>query len=180
MQKVVGSNPISRLPRLVVIAVLVALAAGGCGSGSGETTTRSGTRTGTQPIRADFISLADTICANHRSRREDLESQARELGPITSARQGQRIAALLREEAANRRAEVRELEALPDPSPERLGAESVFALIRAQAKVLDEWADAYDDLDRRRIRRLQFRLAASSELAAGRARKYGFDVCGQS
>jgi hypothetical protein len=180
MQKVVGSNPISRLPRPLVIAVLVALAAGGCGSGSGETTTRSETRTGTQPTRADFVSLADTICANHRSRREDLESQARELGPITSARQARRIAALLREEAANRRAEVHELEALPTPSLHEMMAASVFPLIRAEAKVIDEWAAAYDDRDRQGIRRLQARLALATATAALQARKYGFDVCGES
>jgi hypothetical protein len=165
---------------VVAVLVLVALTLAGCGGGSGKTTTRSETRTQVGPSETGFVALADTICANHRSRREDLESQARELGPIDSAAQASRIAALLREEAANRRAEVRELEALPTPSFHEMRAASVFPLIWAEAKVLDEWAGAYDQLDRRRIRRLQFRLALATAAAAQGARKYGFDVCGRS
>jgi len=168
------------LPRLlVVIAVLVAVAAMGCGGGSGKTT-QGETRTGAPPSGTAFVALADTICANHRSRREDLESQARELGPIASRGQAARIALLLRKEAANRRSEVRELEALPTASADEAMAASVIPRIRAEAKVIDDWASAYAELDRRRIRRLQFQLAAITASTAGRARKHGFDVCGQS
>jgi hypothetical protein len=166
---------------LVLLVVFIALVSAGCGGGSSQTTTRSETRqTGEPSSEADYIAVGDAICKNHQSRREDLESQAGELGPIVSAGQAHRIAALLRKESANRLAEVRELEALPTHSAGDATAASVFPLIRAEAKVIEDWAGAYDDLDRRRIRRLQFHLAAISQTTAGRARKYGFEVCGQS
>src|SRR5690349_8678805 len=187
MQKVVGSNPISRLPRLtrptglglrgvsscgasfcpvrgLVPIGLIALLATGCGGGSGSTTTASHGQASFGPrAKADYIEVADAICRNHQSRREDLESQARELGPITSQANADRIAALLRKESRNRRAEVREIEALRGPAG---GAAPVLAPIRAEASLIEEWAKAYDRLDASAIRRLQIQLGLVTAKAA--------------
>jgi hypothetical protein len=166
------------LPRLLLFAVLVALAAGGCGSGSGETTTPTPTPTPTQagPAETDVVALADTICRNHQSRREDLESQATDLGPITSREQAHRIAALLRKESQNRRAEAGELEGLQGSWA---SLARVVAAIRAEASVIEDWAKAYDRLDSADIQRLQIRLGAITVKAAKAARADGFEVCGQ-
>jgi hypothetical protein len=165
---------------VLLLVVVIAMVAGGCGGGSGKTTTRSETRTTERPLsKADYVAVADTICKNHRSRREDLESQARELGRISSAEESHRIAELLRQESDNRVAEAEELNGLQPPSADAATAASILSLVRAQARVIDDWAKAYDDLDREAIRRLQIRLGALAAEARERARSYGFEVCGQ-
>ena len=176
MQKVVGSNPISRLPRLFLLAVLVALAAGGCGNGSGKTTTRTPTPTQVGPSETEAVALADTICRNHQSRREDLESQAADLGPVTSRATAHRIGALLRKESRNRRAEASELEGLQAPPA---GLAAVIASIRAEANLIEDWSNAYDQLDSASIRSIQIRLGVLTARAAKEARAEGFEVCGR-
>ena len=156
---------------------LIVLVAAGCGGGPGGTTTASPGQGSTEPrSKADYVEVADTICKNHQSRREDLESQARDLGPITSRRSARRIAKLLRKESRNRRAEARELEDLQAPGG---GAAPVLASIRSEASVIEEWAQAYDRLDPAGIRRLQIRLGLVTAKASRAARAYGFEVCGQ-
>jgi hypothetical protein len=48
------------------------------------------------PSKTDFVEQADAICYNHLSRQEDLESQASDLGPLTSKDEAHRVAELLR------------------------------------------------------------------------------------
>lgn len=161
---------------LVPIGLIVLLAVG-CGGGSGGTTTASpGQASAAPPSKADYIEVADAICKNHQSRREDLESQARELGPITSPASAHRIATLLRKESRNRRAEVRELEDLQAPG----GRDApVLVLIRGEANLIEQWAKAYNQLDPGAIRALQIRLGLVTAKAARAGRTYGFEVCGQ-
>ena len=189
MQKVVGSNPISRsasiasldwVRRLALVLALIPVVAAGCGGGSTETTTRAGPQLHGGPLaKADFIDLADAICRNHQSRREDLESQATDLGRLNSEGKAHAIAALLRQESSNRKAEVQELEALQPPSGDVTRVGSILSLVRAETTLIDKWAEAYDDLDAEAIRRQQIRLGLTSAKAAARARAYGFEVCGQ-
>ena len=81
--------------------------AAGCGGGSGEKTTAVDPRPDAGPqTEAQYVELADAICHNHQSRREDLESQARDLGPLTSKDKAHRVAELLRQESSNRRSEI--------------------------------------------------------------------------
>src|SRR6185437_13776254 len=90
--------PAASLTRVkgAVPALLFAIVAVGCGGGSTETGTHAETQQQTHPrSRADYIALADVICRNHQSRREDLESQARELGPLTSKVKARAAGALL-------------------------------------------------------------------------------------
>jgi hypothetical protein len=164
----------------LLLVVVIAMVAAGCGGGSGKTTTRSETRTSERPpSKADYVAVADTICKNHQSRQEDLESQARELGRISSAEKTHRIAELLRQESDNRVAEAQELDGLRPPAADAATTASILSLLRAQARVIDDWAKAYDDLDSEAIRRLQIRLGALAAEAGERARSYGFEVCGQ-
>jgi hypothetical protein len=164
--------------RIATVALVLAVLAAGCGGGSDETATGVATRDGQLASKAEFIELADTICRNHQSRREDLESQASELGPLTSKEKARQIAALLRQESANRRKEVEELRVQQPPADAGRVA-SILSLVGAEVSVLERWADAYDRADAEAIRRLQIRLGLTAGRAADRARAYGFEVCGQ-
>ena len=123
--------------------------------------------------------MADTACRNHQSRREDLESQASDLGALTSKEKAHRVADLLREESANRRAEVEELRGLHPPATDVATVNSILALVNRETKVIDSWAGSYDAGDAEGMRRLQIRLGLTAGKAAQRARSYGFEVCGQ-
>ena len=161
---------------MLLIPVLTA----GCGGGSKETTTQVATADdGRPPSKADYVGLADAICRNHQSRREDLESQAGELGPLTSKAKARQVASLLRQESANRGDEVQELRDLQPPLADAAKVDAVLSLLSAEREVLDRWANAYDDLDDVAIRRLQIRLGLTAGKATERARAYGFEVCGQ-
>lgn len=165
--------------RLAVLLTALAVLAAGCGGGSDETATGVATRDGQLASKAEFIELADTICRNHQSRREDLESQASELGPLTSKEKARQITALLRQESANRRKEVEELRVQQPPPADAGRVASILSLVGAEVSVLERWADAYDRADAEAIRRLQIRLGLTAGRAADRARAYGFEVCGQ-
>ena len=56
---------------------------------------------------------------------------------------------------------------------------SILSSVQTEARLLDRWAQAYDDLDADAIRRLQIRLGVTVARAAEGARAYGFEVCGQ-
>ena len=166
--------------RIAPLVLLIPVLAAGCGGGSKETTTQVATADdGQTPSKADYIGLADAICRNHQSRREDLESQAGELGPLTSKAKARQVASLLRQESANRRDEVQELRDLQPPPADAAKVDAVLSLLSAETAVLDKWANAYDDLDDVAIRRLQIRLGLTAGKATERARAYGFEVCGQ-
>jgi len=163
-----------------LLSLLFPLLAAGCGGGSTKTATQVETRhEGPAPSRADYVELADAICKNHQSRREDLESQAGDLGHLDSKGKAHRVAGLLREESDNRMAEVRELETLQAPPADAGTLDSILSAVRAEAVVIERWAQAYDDLDAERIRSLQIRLGLTAAKAANQARSYGFEVCGQ-
>lgn len=165
--------------RIALLALLLPLAAG-CGGSSDETTTGVDTQLRPGPgSKADYVELADAICRNHQSRRDDLESQASDLGPLTSNAKAHRVAELLRQESANRREEIGELSDLEPPVADAAEVDSILSLVRAEAGVIDTWAAAYDDLDTTAIRRQQIRLGVTAGRAANRARAYGFEVCGQ-
>jgi hypothetical protein len=168
--------------RIALLALLIPAVAAGCGvGGSAETTTQvTGQQRAGPSTRADYIELADVICRNHQSRREDLESQAGELGPLTSKEKARRIADLLREESANRRAEIGELGDLQPPAADEAEVNEFIELIHTEATVIDSWAAAYDDLDEPAIRRQQIRLGVAAGKAADRARAFGFQVCGRA
>lgn len=151
----------------------------GCGGGSKETTTQVATNDGQPSSKPDFVELADTICRNHQSRREDLESQAAELGPLTSKTQAREVADLLRKESANRRAEISELGDLDPPPADAGEVNEILELLRTEADVIDTWAAAYDDLDAEAIRQQQIRLGLTARRATDGARAFGFEVCGQ-
>lgn len=163
------------LALFAVIALLVA----GCGGGSAETTTRDETQLNQPSPKSDYLSLADAICRNHRSRQTDLEDQAAELGPISSPAKAHQIADLLRKEADNRMAEVRELDALQPPPAEAVVVGPILSGIRAEGRLIKIWADTYDDLDLERTRRLQIRLGVITAETERRAQAFGFSVCGQ-
>lgn len=162
------------LPALLSSVLIVA-----CGGGSMKTTTPSTTKGEPPRSRDDFIEVADAVCRNHQSRREDLESQAGELGALTSREKARRVAVLLRKESANRRAEVAELRSLQPPPTDRPAVDEILSLIGAETRVIDRWADAYDAGNPAAIRRLQIRLGVTGERATVRARAFGFEVCGQ-
>ena len=165
--------------RIALPALLCLTLAAGCGDGSEETTTHVATNDGPPPSKADYIEVADAICRNHQSRREDLESQATEVGPITSTKRARQVARLLRQERANRRAEVEELRGLQPPPADTTTLNSILSLVSAETGVIDRWADAYDAGEAENVRRLQIRLGVTVGKAAQQARSYGFDVCGQ-
>jgi hypothetical protein len=165
--------------RIALLSLLLSTVAAGCGGGSDEATTRVATNDGQPPSKAAYVGLADAICRNHQSRREDLESQAGELGALTSKAKARQVAGLLRQESANRRAEVQEVRGLQPPAADAETVDSILTLVGAETVVIDRWAMAYDDLDAAAIRRLQIRLGQTAGRAAQRARAYGFQVCGQ-
>jgi hypothetical protein len=166
------------LGKTAVLALLVSALAAGCGGGPDETTEVK--TIAPQPqSRADYVERADAICHNHQSRREDLVSQASDLGPLTSKAKAHRVAGLLREESSNRRAEVSELGDLPPPAADAAQVNEILELVRTEADVIDTWAAAYDELDAAAIRRQQIRLGLTAGRAAARARAYGVEVCGQ-
>jgi hypothetical protein len=161
----------------VLLTLLLPTLLAGCGGDSPETTTQVETqRIGPMPW-ANYVAVADAICSNHRSRTEDLESQASELRPLNSPGKAHEVADLLREEGRNLRSEVGELETRRPPVPE-LALGPFLTVIRARAVAIDEWADAYNHLDEGRSRKLQTRVGALTAAAELRARKYGFHVCG--
>jgi hypothetical protein len=166
--------------RIALPALLIVTLAAGCGGASKETTTQVVTTPARPQSKAAFVDHADAICRNHRSRREDLESQAGELGPLTSRAQAHRVAVLLRKESSNRRAEISELGDLQPPPADAAAVNEFLELVRTEADVIDSWAAAYDDLDEPAIRRQQIRLGLTTGRAARRARAYGFAVCGQA
>jgi hypothetical protein len=164
-----------------MLALLIPTVAAGCGGGSAETTTRaSGQPSAGPPSKADYIELADAICRNHQSRRQDLESQAGEIGPLTSKEKARRVADLLRQESSNRRAEAGELADLQPPPRDAAEVDEIISLVRSEADVIDTWAAAYDDLDQAAIRRQQIRLGAAAGEVADRAQAFGLRVCGQA
>ena len=159
---------------------LIPVVATGCGGGSDETTTRVETTVDQQPpSKPDYVEVADVICMNHQSRREDLESQASDLGPIDSAAKARRIADLLRKESRNLTAEAHELDALQPPPADLAPVASFLSGVRARARLIREWAGAYDDLDGARIRRLRIRLGVITAATEQRAQAYGFNACGR-
>ena len=163
------------MPVLLIVVVMV-----GCGGGSTRTATRVDTHLEVgPPSKTDYIQLADVICKNHQSRREDLESQTINLGRIDSRAKARRVAQLLRLESANLMAEARELQSRQPPPADAGRVASVLALVRAKAHLIDDWAKAYDDLDTAEIRRLQIRIGLATAKARERAQAYGFEVCGR-
>jgi hypothetical protein len=166
--------------RIGLLGVLIPLGTAGCGGGSTETATQVATQQSGQPLsKVEFIAQADAICHNHQSRREDLESQANELGHLNSE-QAHRVADLLRQESDNLMAEAQELQALRPPSAGATTLSSMVLIFAAEASVINDWAEAYDDLDAREIRRLQLRIGAVTAKAEGIAQAYGFEVCRQA
>jgi hypothetical protein len=165
--------------RIAPVALLCLTLAAGCGRGSKATTTQVATNDGPPPSKANYIEVADTICRNHQSRREDLESQASDLGPLTSKEKARQIARLLRQESANRRSEVDELRGLQPPPADAEMVDTILSLVSAETGVIERWADAYDEADAAGVRRFQIRLGLTAGRAADRARSYGFEVCGQ-
>ena len=163
------------MPTLFLVMVLA-----GCGGDSKETTTQITTNAPQPQTKAEYVQVADAICRNHQSRREDLESQAGELGPLSSKAKAHNVAKLLRQESSNRRAEIGELGDLRPPAADAAEVNEILELVRTEADVIDTWAAAYDDLDEAAIRRQQIRLGVTAGRAAQRARAYGFEVCGQT
>ena len=161
------------LPTLLFLAL-----AAGCGGGSKATTTGVAT-SGAPPSKADYIEVADAICRNHQSRREDLESQADAVGPLSSPARARRVAGLLRKEADNLREEAQEVEDLSPPQVGRTKAESVVQAIRGRADAIEHWARAYDRPDERAIRRGQLRVGFLTSVAEQEAGGYGFRACGR-
>jgi hypothetical protein len=162
-----------------LLFVLIPVLAPGCGGGSDDTTTTVETRVDQQPpTQPDYSEVADVICMNHQSRREDLESQASDLGRIDSAAKAGRIADLLRKESRNLIAEYQELEALQPPA-DLTQVTAVLSGIRARARLIRNWAGAYDELDGTQIRRLRIRLGVITAATEERAQAYGFSACGR-
>jgi hypothetical protein len=100
-----------------------------------------------------------------------------ELAPITSGETGE-VAALLRKQADNQRAEVKELLALRPPGAEAADLASLLSILSAEITDLDDWADAYDRGNAKEIRSSQARVATHNAEASALARGYGFKVCG--
>src|SRR4051812_152729 len=165
--------------RMVWPALLVGLAIAGCGGGSSETTTRSETQ-GAEPVtKPDYVAFADVICRNHDSRTADLENQTIELGRLNSERSAHQVADILRQESDNLSDEARELQARPPPPADVDTVRSVLSLLRAKAGAIEDWANAYDELDTLKIRTTQARIGAATAKLRGAAGAYGFEVCGQ-
>ena len=161
-------------------ALLIAIVAAGCGSGSTKTATQVETQQGQGPLsKAEYIALADVICHNHLSRRQDLESQAVAVGRLTSVGKAHQVANLLREESDNLVTEVEDLQSLQPPSADVGTVESILSLARTKAALIGKWSKAYDDLDATAIRRVQIQIGVATAKARHTARAYGFDVCGQ-
>jgi hypothetical protein len=159
--------------RGVVLSILVgAIVMAGCGGG----TTRSTTQV---ESKANFIALADVICKNHQSRREDLESQTIDLGRLNSRDKAHQVAELLRQQRSNLVREVNELQGRQPPPDEVGRVRSVLASIRAKADLIGAWAKAYDDRNVAEIRRQQVRIGLATAKMRKAARAYGFEVCGQ-
>jgi phage I-like protein len=162
-----------------LLGLLIALLTVGCWGGSDKRDAQVTTRqVGPQQSEAAFIEVADAICGNHQSRREDLESQVAALGPLNTADEAHEVADLLRKEGRNLKSEIRELEARRPASPEP-ALSSFISVTRARAAALDHWARAYDELDQRRIRTLQIRVGMIAATAELRARKFGLRTCGR-
>jgi len=156
------------------------LAIAACGGGGTETVTQVRTQTSAEPLtKAEYIAAGDAICRNHRARREGLEKQAADVGPIVSKDQAHRVADLLRLASDNLMVEVRELQGLQPPTADASTLGSMLSNLSAQASEIDDWADAYDNLDAREIRRFQARIVEDTATATGIAHGYGFKVCGQ-
>jgi hypothetical protein len=158
--------------RIATLFLLSGLVVTGCGGGSKQTTTA-------MTSRADYIQVADAICHNHQSRRDDLESQAQKLEPLTTAGKAHAVAGLLREEARNLRTEAAELAARQPPPAQRGNLTSVLQGIRARAQAVNRWAAAYDRLDEAEIRRGQSRVGRVAAAGESVARRYGFTTCGR-
>jgi hypothetical protein len=167
--------------RHVVLPVfLIAIVAAGCGGGSTKTATQVKTQQGKRPLsKADYIALGDVICHNHLSRRQDLESQAVDLGALSSPGKAHQVATLLRQESTNLATEVEELDALQPPAGDIGTVQSILSLDRAKAGLIGNWAKAYDDLDAAAIRRLQIQIGVATAKTRRTARAYGFEVCGE-
>jgi hypothetical protein len=166
--------------RIVSLALLLPALAAGCGGGSAETTTQvTGQQSAVPATKTDYIELADAICRNHQSRREDLESQARELGPLTSPAKAHKVADLLREESRNLAGEASELQARQPPAADRIRVGLILQSILARARAIDRWAGAYDDLDEPAIQRGQVSVGRITADTERRARAYGFSACGR-
>ena len=157
---------------VVSFALVIAIVVAGCGGGSDKTSTQV-------ESKADFIALGDVICKNHQSRREDLESQTIDLGPLDSNDKAHQVAALLRQQRSNLQAEVQELQARQPPPADVGRVESILTIIRAKADLIGKWAKAYDDLNVDEIRTRQVRIGLATTKARKAAQTYGFEVCGQ-
>jgi hypothetical protein len=164
--------------RIALPLLLTSLIAAGCGSGSDHSTTGTATSDG-PPSKAHYVEVADVICTNHQSRREDLESQARDVGAITDRASARRVAGLLRQEADNLRHEAQELEDLSRPQEGQAQVEVVIDAIRRRALAIDRWADAYERPDEAGIRRGQIRVGVLTAVAERAAQAYGFHACGR-
>jgi hypothetical protein len=164
---------------LLLSLALIPVVASGCGGGSDDTTRVETTVDEQPPSKPDYVEVADVICMNHQSRREDLESQASDSVPIDSAAKARRIADLLRKESRNLTSEAHELEALQAPPADLAQEASFLSGIRARAGLIKDWAGAYDDLDGAQIRRLRIRLGVITAASERRAQVYGFNACGR-
>src|SRR5262249_44123408 len=165
--------------RIVLPALLCLTFAAGCGGGSKETTTEVATSDGQPLSKADYIEVADNICRNHQSRREDLESQARDIGALTSPAKARQVAGLLREEAGNLRDEAHELENLTAPEVGRARVAAIIGDIRARADAIDRWARAYEGPDESAIRQGQIQVGIVTDAAEKAAQGDGFGACGR-
>jgi hypothetical protein len=166
--------------RIASLALLLPALAAGCGGGSAETTTQISRQQSAAPAtKADYLELADTICRNHQSRREDLESQASDLGRLDSQAKARQVADLLRDESRNLAEEASELRARQPPAADRIRVGLILESILARARAIDHWASAYDDLDEPAIRRGQVSVGRITADAERQARAYGFSACGQ-
>jgi hypothetical protein len=162
------------LPALLCLTVVV-----GCGGGSKSTTTGVATSAGQPQSKANYIEVADAVCSNHQSRREDLESQASDVGPLTSPAKARRVAGLLRKEADNLLAEAQDLDGLAPPQGGREKVALLIRDIRGRAQAIEQWARAYDGPDETAIRRGQIRVGQLTVATEQEALSYGFDACGR-
>jgi hypothetical protein len=165
---------------LVVVSLGASLTIAACGGESSETTTQASTQTSAELLtKAEYIEAGDAVCRNHRAIREDLEKQAIDVGRIVSKDQANQVADLLRQASENLMVEVRELQALQPPTADASTLGSMLSILSAQATEIAGWADAYDNLDAREIRRFQTRIGEDTAKVTGIAQGYGFKICGQ-